>query len=131
MKTTQVRMMCCLIRIYTRAFMDAPLCARNMIICLGKLHVQRRCASRIWSIGLLTTTSLHIEPLVLHISKCTSHCVHNTIALVRCSYYFHLFRPFFVALPWTQTIPTSCVQFHLLFCVFSLLSHIYALLHTA
>ena len=36
-------------------------------------------------IGLLTTTSLHIELLVLHISKCTSHCVHNTIALVRCS----------------------------------------------
>ena len=31
MKTTQVRMMCCLIRIYTRAFMDAPLCARNML----------------------------------------------------------------------------------------------------
>ena len=133
MKTTQVRMMCCLIRIYTRAFMDAPLCARNMIICLGKLHVQRRCVTYMEYRPTYNTTSLHIELLVLHISKCTSHCVHNTIALVRCSYYFRLFRPFFVALPWTQTIPTLCVQFHLLFCVFSLLSRIfmsYCILHS-
>ena len=66
MKTTQVRMMCCLIRIYTRAFMDAPLCARNMIICLGKLHVQRRCV-----------TYMEYRPtynyLVAHWTTCTAH----------------------------------------------------------